>query len=149
MSIIRYKTPERTPWSSFDRLSSLQEFLDSAFHLAGPARASSFGGTPALDVYDDAEKVTVQLELAGVKKEDFDISLQDDVLTISGERKSEKREGESSRRERASGAFRRSVTLLGPFKSAEVKATYQDGILSVTLPKAEEAKPRKIQVELN
>jgi HSP20 family protein len=102
-------------------------------------------------VYEDADKVTVQLELAGVKKEDFDISLQDDVLTISGERKSEseKREGESYRSERSFGSFSRSVTLPSPVKSADVKATYQDGILTVTLPKAEEAKPRKIQVELN
>ena len=151
MSIIRYKTPELTPWSSFDRLSSLREFLDSAFQLAGSARGSALGWAPALDVYEDADTVTVQLEVAGVKKEDFDISLQDDVLTISGERKSEseKREGESFRSERSFGAFSRSVTLPGPVKSAEVKATYLDGLLTVTLPKAEEAKPRKIQVELN
>ena len=151
MSIIRYQTPELTPWSSFDRLSSLREFLDSAFQLAGSARGSSFGWAPAMDVFEDADKVTVQLELAGVKKEDFDISLQDDVLTISGERKaeSEKREGESFRSERSFGAFSRSVTLPGPVQAGEVKAVYQDGVLTVTLPKAEEAKPRKIQVELN
>jgi HSP20 family protein len=147
MSIIRYKTPE-TPWSSFGRLSSLQEFLDSAFQLAGPVRGSSFGWSPGLDVYEDADNVTVQLELAGVKKEDFEISLHEDVLTVAGERKAEKREGESYRSERAFGAFSRSVTLPGPVKAGEVKATYQDGVLTVTLPKAEEAKPRKIQVEL-
>jgi HSP20 family protein len=151
MSIIRYNTPEITPWSSFDRLSSLREFLDSAFQLAGSARGSSLGWAPALDVYEDDDKMTVQLELAGMKKEDFDISLQDDVLTIAGERKSsqEKQDGECFRSERSFGAFRRSVTLPAPVQSGEVKATYQDGILTVTLPKAEEAKPRKIQVELN
>ena len=97
------------------------------------------------------DKITVQVELAGMKKEDFDISLQDDVLTISGERKSEseKREGESFRSERSFGAFSRSVTLPSAVKADEVKATYEDGVLTVTLPKAEEAKPKKIQVNLN
>lgn len=151
MSIIRYKTPELTPFSSFDRLSSLRELLDSAFQLAGSAPGISSGWSPALDVYEDADAVTVKLELAGMKKDDFDIALQDDMLTISGERKSEndKREGESFRSERVFGAFSRTVTLPGPVKSAEVTAAYQDGILVVTLPKAEEAKPRKIQVELH
>jgi HSP20 family protein len=151
MSIIRYKTPELTPWSPFDRLSSLRELLDSAFQLAGSAPGFSTGWAPALDVHEDVEKVTVQVELAGMKKEDFDISLQDDVLTISGERKaeSEKREGESFRSERVFGSFSRTVTLPAPVQTDAVKAAYQDGILTVTLPKAEEAKPRKIQVELN
>jgi HSP20 family protein len=151
MSIIRYKNPELTPFPSFDRLSSLRELLDSAFQLAGSAPGISSGWSPALDVYEDTDAVTVKLELAGMKKDDFDISLQDDVLTISGERKSEgeKREGESFRSERIFGAFSRSVTLPGPVKSADVTAAYQDGVLTVTLPKAEEAKPRKIQVELH
>jgi HSP20 family protein len=151
MSIIRYKNPELTPWSSLDRLSSLRELFDSAFQLAGSAPGLSSGWAPALDVYEDADNVTVQVELAGMKKDDFDISLQDDILTVSGERKSEteKREGESFRSERIFGSFSRSVTLPAPVKSDAVTASYQDGILTVTLPKAEEAKPRKIQVELN
>jgi HSP20 family protein len=150
MSIIRYKSPELTPWTPFDRWSSLRDFLDSAFQLAGPVRGS-FGWAPAMDVYEDDDKVTVELELAGMKKEDFDISLHDDVLTISGERKSEseKRDGESFRSERSFGSFSRSVTLPAAVKSDEVKATYKDGVLTVTLPKAEEAKPRKIQVEVH
>lgn len=151
MNIIRYKTSDLTPRSSFDRLSSLRDLFDSAFQLTSPVSGRSAGWTPALDVYENGENVTVQVELAGLKKEDFDISLEDDVLTISGERKSETeaKEGESYRRERTYGSFRRSVTLPSPVKPDEVKAAYQDGILTVTLPKAEEAKPRKIQVELN
>jgi HSP20 family protein len=151
MSIIRYKTPELPTWSPFDRLSSLRDLLDSAFQLASSAPESTSGWVPALDVFEDEDKITVQVELAGMKKEDFDISLQDDMLTISGERKSEseKREGESFRSERSFGAFSRSITLPSPVKAEEVKATYEDGVLTVTLPKAEEAKPKKIQVNLN
>jgi len=149
MNLINYRNPELSAWSSFDRLSSLRDLLDSAFQLAGsPARSA---WAPALDVFEDDEKVTVQVELAGVKKEDFDISLHDGVLTVSGQRKSEseKSEGESFRSERVFGSFSRSVTLPSPVKADAVKAAYQDGVLTVTLPKAEEAKPRKIQVELN
>ena len=151
MNIIRYKTPELTSWSSLDRLSSLRDLLDSAFQLAGSPAGCTPGWTPALDLYEDTEKVTVQVEVAGLKKEDFDISLQDDVLTISGERKSESesRGGESFRSERVFGSFSRSIKLPAPVRSDAVKADYQDGILTVTLPKAEEAKPRKIQVNLN
>ena len=106
--------------------------------------------SPALDVYEDGNKITVQLELAGMKKEDFDLALQNDVLTISGERKqeSETREGESFRSERLFGAFSRSVTLPAPVQGDKVKATYRDGILTVELPKAEEAKPKKIEVKV-
>ncbi len=149
MNIIRYQTSDLTPRSPFDRLPSLRDLFDSAFPLTSPVSGRSAGWSPALDVYEDGEKITVQVELAGLKNEDFDLSLEDDVLTISGQRKSETREGESFRRERTSGSFRRSITLPSPVKPEEVKAAYQDGILTVTLPKAEEAKPRKIQVELN
>lgn len=151
MNIIRYNTPSLTPWSSFDRLSSLRDLLDSAFQLAGVNAEAGSRWAPSLDVFQDDDAVTVKLELAGMKKEDFDISLQDDILTISGERKSEREsgEGESFRSERVFGAFRRTVTLPAPVKSDAVKATYEEGVLTVTLPKAEEAKPKKIAISLN
>lgn len=150
MSIIRYRTPELATWSPYDRLSSLRDLLDSAFQLASNAPGYPESWAPALDIFEDEEKVTVRVELAGVKKEDFDISLQDDVLTISGERKAEteQRGSESFRSERYFGSFTRSVTLPSPVKADAVSATYQDGVLTVVLPKAEEAKPRKIQVNL-
>lgn len=144
MNIIRYKTPELANWPRFDRLSSLRDILDSAFQGYEP------GWVPALDVFEDEDRVSVQLEVPGMKKEDFDIALQEEVLTVSGERKaeSENREGESFRSERIFGSFSRSITLPSPVKEDQVTAAYQDGILTVTLPKADEAKPRKIQVNL-
>ena len=150
MNLIRYNAPERAVWSPFDRLSSLRDLFDSAFALAANAPGVERSWSPALDVYEDGNKITVQLELAGMKKEDFDLALQNDVLTISGERKqeSETREGESFRSERLFGAFSRSVTLPAPVQGDKVKATYRDGILTVELPKAEEAKPKKIEVKV-
>jgi HSP20 family protein len=147
MNIIRYKNPQLASWPRFDRFSSLRDIFDSAFQLPG----YSAGWTPALDVFEDEEKMSVQLEVPGMKKEDFEISLHEDVLTISGERKpeAETHEGESFRSERVFGAFSRSITLPSPVRDDAVKAAYQDGILTVMLPKAEEAKPKKIQVNLN
>jgi HSP20 family protein len=151
MKLINYRPINREVWSPFDRLHSLRDLFDSAFTLA--AQSPSWSGTwaPPLDVSEDENQVTVELELAGMNKEDFDISLENDVLTISGERKqsSDKEEGESFRSERFFGQFRRSVTLPSAVDPNGVSATYQDGVLRVSLPKAEEAKPRKIEVKLN
>ena len=150
MNIIRYQNPELATWSPFDRLSSLRDLMDSAFQLASLVPGGSAGWAPALDVHEDEENVTVRLEAAGMKSEDFDISLHEGALTVSGERKSqsEKREGESFRSERVFGAFRRTVSLPSPVTAEKVTATYKDGILTVVLPKAEEAKPKKIKVGL-
>lgn len=151
MSIIKYNNPELAAWSPLDRLSSLRDLLDSAFQLAGTGPGSHSGWVPALDVYEDDDKVTVQVESAGMKSEDFDISLHEGALTVSGERKaeSETHSGESFRSERLFGSFQRTVNLPAPVKADEVKASYKDGVLTVTLPKAEEAKPKRIKVNLN
>lgn len=151
MKLIRYQNPI-TGWSSFDRLSPLRDLLDSAFALAGtsPGISGEHGWIPALDIHEDAESLTVSLEAPGLKKEDFDIALQDDTLTVSGERKveSESREGESFRSERAFGTFSRTIQLPSAIQPDAVSAEYVDGILRVVLPKAEEAKPRKIEVSV-
>jgi len=87
------------------------------------------------------------VELPGMRREDIEISLHDGTLTISGERKRETSNGERAERtERYIGKFRRSVTLPTRVDANKVSATYRDGILTVTLPKAEEAKPKQIPV---
>lgn len=110
------KTPELTPFSSFRPSVVTAGTSGFRFPTGGLGSGNFSGWSPALDVHEDADAVTVKLELAGMKKDDFDIALQDDVLTISGERKSEndKREGESFRSERVFGAFSRTVTLPAP-----------------------------------
>ena len=93
----------------------------------------------------------LKAELPGMKKEDIDISLQGDVLTLSGERKEEETfdKAETYRSERFLGKFQRSLTLPVTVSADKVQASYKDGILTVTLPKAEEAKPKQIEVKVS
>jgi len=153
MSLIRYQTPELSKWSSFDRLAYLRNEFDQLFDFSWPSRDSGlFGGwSPALDVSDDKDNYLVTLELPGMKKDEINISLQNGVLTVSGERKheSEKTEGQTFRSERYFGKFQRSVTLPAAVDANKVKAAYKDGILSIELPKAEEAKPKQIEVSVS
>ena len=107
--------------------------------------------TPAVDVYEDKENFVVQAELPGLKREDIEVSLHDGTLTVSGERKAEKRSEETEvyRAERCVGRFQRALVLPTTVATDKVKAGYNDGVLTVTLPKTEEAKPKKIDVSVN
>ena len=155
MSIIRYQAPELAAWSPFDRLTSLRDEMNRLFDSSFPGftrDAGLFSGwSPALDVYQDKDHVFVKAELPGMKKEEIEISLHDGVVSIAGERKHEEEsmKGESFRSERFFGRFHRSVSLPTAVDSAKVTASYTDGILTVTLPKAEEAKPKQIQVNVS
>ncbi len=144
MSIIRYGTPELAAWTAFDRLAPLRELLDSAYRFTGTTGSRDW--SPRLDVFEDTDSVTVKVELAGMKREDFDLSLEDGALTVSGKREPQEGNRESFRSERFFGSFRRTVALPAAVKADDVKATYEDGILSVVFHKADEAKPRKITV---
>lgn len=153
MSLTRYQFPQPTSWTSFDRLASLRDEMDRLFDFAWPTRDSGLfsGWSPALDVHDEKDNLVVQVELPGLKKDEIDISLHDGVLTVSGERKQEReqKEGESFRSERYFGKFQRSVTLPVAVNAQNIKATYKDGVLTVHLPKAEEAKPKQIAVNVS
>lgn len=148
MKLIHYTTPTLGAWSPFQRLSPFQDLLESAIELAGTDHAT---WSPPLDVFESDEAITVRLELGGMRKEDFDISLEDDTLAISGRRdlQTDARHSECFRSELFQGGFRREIALPCPVKTAAVTATYTDGILEVVMPKSEEAKPRKIEVKLN
>jgi HSP20 family protein len=153
MSLIRYQSPELNPWTAFDRLPSLRDELSRLFDFALPTRDSGLfsGWTPALDVYDEKDNFVVKAELPGLKKEDIDINVHNGVLTISGERKqeAEKKEGQTFRSERYFGRFQRSVTLPAAVDMSKVKASYKDGVLTIDLPKAEEAKPKQIAISVS
>ena len=153
MSLIRYQVPALSNWSRFDRLSDLRNEVNRLFDFSWPSRESGpfDGWSPALDVFDNKDNFVVKAELPGLKKEEINLSLHDGVLTLSGERKSEQKsgEGQTFRSERYFGKFERSVTLPAAVDAAKVTATYQDGVLTVELPKAEEAKPKQIQVSVS
>ncbi len=155
MSLIRYQAPELSTWPTFGRLSNLRDELDTLFELPfwsnfGRQTQLFSGWTPALDLYENNDNLIAVVELPGMRKEDIEISLHDGMLTIGGERKSETREGDKAERtERYIGKFRRSITLPTRVDANKVRATYKDGILTITLPKAEEAKPKQIQVNVS
>ncbi|PYJ07402.1 MAG: heat-shock protein Hsp20 [Verrucomicrobia bacterium] len=156
MSLIRYQTPNSGMWPSLDRWASLRNDLDSLLEMpfwgASGRQSQLFSGwTPALDLYQNNDNIVAVVELPGMRKEDIELSLHDGTLTISGERKEEasQENGNATRTERSTGKFRRSITLPTQVDVNKITASYKDGILTVTLPKAEEAKPRQIQINLN
>jgi HSP20 family protein len=152
MKLIRYHAPNSTPWLALDRWSNLRDELNSFFDMPfwsdfGRTGELFTGWSPALDLYESGDHFMAVVELSGMRKDVIEISLHDGTLTISGERKGENNNGETAQRtERYVGTFRRSIALPTRVDPSKVTATYQDGILKVTLPKAEEAKPKQIQV---
>ena len=155
INLTRWQRPDLSIWPGFGRLTNLREEIDRLFEapLAEFARTSQLlsGWTPALDVYEDKDNVYVRAEVPGMRKEDIEVSLHNGNLSISGERKSEEKfkDAEVYRSERFFGRFQRSVTLPTPVATDKVKAQCKDGVLTVTLPKTEEAKPKHIDVNVN
>jgi HSP20 family protein len=152
MNLTRYQRPDA--WlAPFDRLNTLRAELDRMFEnpFAEFGRTEFLNGwVPALDVYEEKDHLLVNVEVPGMKKEDLEITLHDGTLTIAGERKFEGpvEKSEPQRSERFFGRFQRSVTLPKPVDASRVTARYADGILSITLPKTEDAKPRQIEVNV-
>lgn len=152
--LTRWKGPELGSWG-FGHLTSLRDEIDRLFEapLSEIARTSQLlsGWTPAFDVYEDKDNVYVRAELPGMRKEDIDLSMHNGSLSISGERKNEDKfkDSEVYRAERFFGRFQRTITLNTPVAVDKIKAQYKDGVLSVTLPKAEEAKPKQIDVNVS
>lgn len=152
MNMIRWQRPVLNQWPTLGRLTDIRDELDRLFEspLSELARTSQLlsGWTPALDLHEDKDNFVVKVELPGMKKEDIDSSLHDGSLSVSGERKSEEKfaDAEVYRSERFVGRFQRTITLPGAVANDQVKAQYKDGVLTVTLPKTEEAKPKQINV---
>jgi len=154
MAILRLNRPDVSNWSPFDQLTRLRDEMDRMF--ATPFTELSRGGqffnqwAPALDLYEDKDNVFVKAEIPGMKKEEIEVSLHENALTISGERKLEQKheEAENYRSERFFGRFTRSVVLPVAVESDKVKASYKDGILTISLPKSEQAKPKQIEVNV-
>jgi len=144
-----------TRWEPFRELSSLQDRINRAFRESyregrrdESLTTSSFA--PAVDVYEDEHKVTLKIEVPGVDEKDINVNLENNTLTVHGERKIEKEEKEENYRrvEREYGSFTRTFTLPTTVDSEKVSATYDKGVLKVTLPKKAEAKPKQIKVNV-
>ena len=138
--------------ATIDNLTNIRDEINRLFESPYDNNGGSdvFNAwAPALDLFEEKDNLVVRAELPGMKKEDIDLSLHDNVITVSGERKNEKKyaEGETSREERFFGRFTRSMKLPKQVDITKVKASYKDGVLTVTLPKAEEAKPRQIEIK--
>lgn len=150
MNLTKYLNSELSNWSP---VTNLRDHLNRLIDQSVTSRpAESFGDwAPALDAFEDKDKYVVSVELPGIKKEDIHVTVHDGVLTISGERKSEKdvKEGTVHRTERYYGKFSRSVSLPSVVQTDKVAAAYKDGVLSVEIPKAEEAKPKQIEVKIS
>lgn len=135
-----------------DRFSRLFEdaFNDMLRPFAGEGEnLASRSWMPPVDIRETAEGLTLHIDLPGLRKEDVNITLENNVLTVSGERRFEgdQKNDTFHRLERSYGAFTRSFTLAPTVATDKVQANFQDGVLTLSLPKAEESKPRKIAIQ--
>ena len=143
MAIVRWNPLGSLAGMEIDRLNRMfADFQNEAFNQAW---------VPAVDIYEtDAHEVVIKAELPDVKKEDINVTFENNVLTLGGERKQEettKRE-QYQRVERHFGSFSRSFTLPATVDASRIVASYKDGVLTIRLPRREEAKPKQISVNV-
>jgi HSP20 family protein len=137
----------------FRGASTLQEQINRAFgdNVGRTGEESNLTSwAPAVDIYETENELVVKMDLPDVNAQNLDIRVENNVLTIRGERKFENKVNEDNylRVERAYGAFSRSFSLANSVKSDAIKADYQNGVLTLSLPKREEAKPKQIKVNV-
>lgn len=133
-----FAEPFRTPFSLFRRPLS-------------PTRWFAEETAPQVDIFEDGDELVVKAELPGLEREDINVTLTDDVLTISGEKKKEEMVQEKNyyRLERSSGSFTRSFRLPVEVQTDKVKATFKGGVLEMRMPKTEEAKEKEVKIKIN
>lgn len=141
-------------WNPFQDLVSIQDEMNRMFDsyfARKPGGGEMMIWNPVVDISETEEEITVAAEVPGIRKEDIKITIQDNVLTLSGEKHQEKEEKHKQyhRVERSFGSFQRSFSLPSSVSADKVKAKYKDGILVVVLPKSEESKPKEIQVSVS
>jgi HSP20 family protein len=144
-----------TRFEPFRELSTLQDRMNRLFRESfndtgrdEPITTSSFA--PAVDVYEDEHKVTLKIEVPGIDEKDINVSIENNTLTVHGERKIEKEEKEENYRrvERQYGSFTRTFNLPTTVDAEKVAANYDKGVLKIALPKKAEAKPKQIKVNV-
>jgi HSP20 family protein len=144
MAIVRYE-----PWSVVNRLhQSLDHFFNGAFNSPEASTSPSVTWVPRVDVHEEKDRFVVLADVPGVDPKDIDITADSGVLTVRGERRSEKRETENGyeRVERVSGAFLRRFRLPEGANTESITAKQTNGVLEVTIPKTQATQPRKIAI---
>jgi HSP20 family protein len=142
------------PWRPFRELEDVERRFDEIFSRPSLPRlwrrlpVEEIGWAPAIEVFEREDKFMVKAELPGMKEEDIDVSVVGDTLTIKGEKKAETEAKEENYYccERSYGSFFRSIALPSTVDAKKIEASYEDGVLEVSLPKAAEVKPKKISV---
>ncbi len=134
-------------WDPFREMTQVQSQLNRLVDQVWGGRQESW--LPAVDVFDKNDAVVLKAELPGMDPDDIQIEVDDNVLTIKGERKFEEEVEEERyyRVERRFGSFQRSLALPQGVQADKIQANYEDGILTITVPKAEEQKPKRIEVK--
>ena len=168
MKLRRQNRPEQGPgglqvqgaqetWSPLGELARLRHEINRAFagsaweDLIAPGPGFLQSWSPSFDLYEEKDHFTLRAEIPGMRKEDIEVSMHGDTLSIAGERKQEEqqKDAEMYRSERYYGRFQRSLTLPRPVDPGKITAQYRDGILTVRLPKTEAARPRQIEVQVS
>jgi HSP20 family protein len=143
-----------TRFEPFREFATLQDRINRVFRESvgreGDESLTTSSFAPAVDVYEDEHTVTLKIEVPGIDEKDIDVRLENNTLTVHGERKIEKEEKEENYRrvERQYGNFTRTFTLPTTVDAEKVSASYDKGVLKVTLPKKAEAKPKQIKVNV-
>jgi HSP20 family protein len=143
-----------TRWEPFREFSTLQDRMNRLFReTQGNSQDESLTSSsfaPAVDVYEDEHNVTLKIEVPGIDEKDIDVRIENNTLTVHGERKIEKEEKEENYRrvERQYGSFTRTFNLPPTVDAEKVQADYDKGVLKITLPKKAEAKPKQIKLNV-
>lgn len=145
MTLVRYE-----PWRLVNRLhQQLDHVFGDAFGSPEASGAANSDWLPAVDVHEEAERFVVRADVPGVEPKDIDITAENGVLTVRGERKSEKRENGKGyeRVERVAGSFVRRFTLPEAASTEQIKAKQTNGVLEITIPKQPQVQPRRISID--
>jgi HSP20 family protein len=137
------------PFRTHSLQDDISRFFDGAFERSSD-ESSTTTWAPAVDIFETEHELVVKADLPDIKSEELDIRVENNILTIRGERKFEKKVNESNylRVERSYGSFSRSFSLANTVNSEAIKAEYKNGVLALTIPKREEAKPKQIKVHV-
>src|SRR6201987_4286794 len=142
-----------TRWDPFREVAALQNRVNSLFRdfNEGESSLTTTNFIPAVDIYEDEKKIVLKLEVPGIPEKDLDVSVENNTLTVKGERKFEKEEKEENfhRIERRYGSFSRAFTLPASVETESIEAKYENGVLKLELKKKAEAQPKQIKVNVN